>query len=211
MSKKLEKLDPRVIRTRQLLRDALVSLIAEKGFDATTVQDIADRATLNRATFYLHYKDKQDLLTQSLRDAIDELLVDIGLAEGESGQMSFEGVQRPVVAVFQHVAEHAEFYRVMTGAEGVPSFTASVRDYVSSITLQWLTALQPDVQKSAVPLEIMASLLSGSMMGIILWWLEHDMLHSPEYMANQFRLLSVFGLRQILGLKPDSAESGAVS
>ena len=44
MSKKLKKLDPRVVRTRQMLRDALVSLIAEKGFDAMTVQDIADRA-----------------------------------------------------------------------------------------------------------------------------------------------------------------------
>jgi AcrR family transcriptional regulator len=51
MPKELIKLDPRVVRTRQLLRDALVSLIAEKGFDALTVQDIADRATLNRATF----------------------------------------------------------------------------------------------------------------------------------------------------------------
>ena len=71
MTKELKRLDPRVVRTRQMLRDALVSLIAEKGFDALTVQDIADRATLNRATFYLHYQDKHELLINSLRDAID--------------------------------------------------------------------------------------------------------------------------------------------
>jgi AcrR family transcriptional regulator len=71
MSKTQKRLDPRVVRTRQMLRDALVSLIEEKGFDAITIQDIADRAGLNRATFYLHYRDKQELLVKSLRDAID--------------------------------------------------------------------------------------------------------------------------------------------
>ncbi|HZY42942.1 MAG TPA: helix-turn-helix domain-containing protein, partial [Anaerolineae bacterium] len=86
MPKEPKKLDPRVIRTRQMLRDALVSLIAEKGFDAITVQDIADRATLNRATFYLHYQDKHELLINSLRDAIDELMADIGPTEA-NGQL----------------------------------------------------------------------------------------------------------------------------
>jgi AcrR family transcriptional regulator len=193
-----------------MLRDALVALIAEKGFDAITVQDIADRATLNRATFYLHYKDKQDLLTQSLHDAIDELLADIGLAENGSGQLLSDGAVRPIMAVFQHVAQHAEFYRVMMGAAGVPSFIASVRDYVSDITLQWLKALQPNAQQSAVPLEIVASSLSWSMLGVIIWWLDQNMPHPPEYMAAQFRLLSMFGLRQILGLEPANAESGGL-
>ena len=59
-----KKLDPRVIRTRSVLRDSLMILIREMGYDAITVQHITDRARLNRATFYLHYRDKQDLLTQ---------------------------------------------------------------------------------------------------------------------------------------------------
>ena len=142
MTKEVKKLDPRVIRTRQLLRDALVSLIAEKGFDAITVQDIADRATLNRATFYLHYQDKHDLLIKSLHDAIDELMADIGPTE-ENAPLMVDGPQRPIVQVFQHVAQHARFFQVMMGAEGVPSFIAGVRDYMAEITLNWLTVLQP--------------------------------------------------------------------
>jgi AcrR family transcriptional regulator len=201
MSKKLEKLDPRVIRTRQMLRDALVSLIAEKGFDAITVQDIADRATLNRATFYLHYKDKQDLLTQSLHDAVDELLADIGLAQDEEGQLAFDIAGRPIVTVFRHVAQHTQFYRVMMGAEGVPAFIAGVRDYMAVITLRWLTTLQPDPAKSLVPLEIVANSLSWSLLGVLIWWLEHDMPHPPDYMAEQFRLLITLDLRQVLGLE----------
>lgn len=62
------RVDPRVTRTRKLIRDALTSLIAEKSFEAITVQDIAERATINRGTFYLHYTDKFALLDASVRE-----------------------------------------------------------------------------------------------------------------------------------------------
>jgi AcrR family transcriptional regulator len=200
MASELKKLDPRVIRTRQMLRDALVALIAEKGFDAITVQDIVDRATLNRATFYLHYQDKQDLLVKSLRDEIDELMADIGPTE-DTDQLIAEGPRRPIVKVFQHVAQHARFYQVMMGAAGIPSFIAAVRDYMAEITLHWLTLVQPDLEKSVVPLEIVANSLSWSLLGVLIWWLDHDMPHSPEYMAEQFRLLITSDLNEVLGVK----------
>ncbi len=201
MSNTPKKIDPRVIRTRQMLRDALVSLIEEKGFDALTVQDITDRAKLNRATFYLHYQDKQELLVKSLRDAIDELMADIGPATDEHGQLVADGSLRHIKAVFEHVAQHARFYRVMLSAEGVSSFIAGVRDYMAEITLEWLKALQPNARQSQVPLEIVANSLSWSLLGVLIWWLEHDMPHPPDYMAEQFRLIITLDLRQVLGLK----------
>ena len=62
LSYETEKLDPRVKRTRQMLDQAFVSLLAEKGFDAVSVQDITARAGVNRATFYAHFEDKYKLL-----------------------------------------------------------------------------------------------------------------------------------------------------
>ena len=56
--------DPRVKRTRKLINQAFFDLMNEKGFQAITVQDITDRAEVNRATFYAHYEDKYDLLEQ---------------------------------------------------------------------------------------------------------------------------------------------------
>ena len=200
-SKKAKKIDPRVVRTRQLLRDALVSLIAEKGFDAITVQDITDRSTLNRATFYLHYQDKQDLLIKSLRDEIDELMADISPAD-DLDQSAAGWPRRPIEKVFQHVAQRARFYQVMLGAAGVPAFGAGVRDYITAITLEWLTTMQPEPDKSRVPLEIVANSLSWSLLGVLLWWLDHNLPHPPEYMAEQFRLLIASDLRQVLGLSP---------
>lgn len=60
--KEAEKLDPRVKRTRSLILQAFGELLAEKSFDAISVQDVTDRAQINRATFYAHYIDKYELL-----------------------------------------------------------------------------------------------------------------------------------------------------
>jgi AcrR family transcriptional regulator len=64
------RVDPRVTRTQKLIRDALVSLLAEKSFESISVQDIADRATVNRATFYAHYADKFALLDALIREDV---------------------------------------------------------------------------------------------------------------------------------------------
>jgi AcrR family transcriptional regulator len=64
--KEEEKLDPRVKRTRNLILQAFESLLAEKGFESISVQDVTDRAQINRATFYAHFPDKYALLDYSI-------------------------------------------------------------------------------------------------------------------------------------------------
>ena len=69
-----EVLDPRIRRTRQLLQDALDKLLQIKNFDQISVQDIAEQATVNRATFYDHYPDKFALLESSIAARFHALL-----------------------------------------------------------------------------------------------------------------------------------------
>ncbi|HEY6074456.1 MAG TPA: TetR/AcrR family transcriptional regulator [Anaerolineales bacterium] len=64
-----EKLDPRVKRTRQLLEQAFMEALDEKGFQTVSVQDITDRAGVNRATFYAHFEDKYALLDHTVRQS----------------------------------------------------------------------------------------------------------------------------------------------
>lgn len=63
-----ETTDPRIVRSRRMLMDSLLNLLKKKEFEDISVQEIADDATLNRATFYLHYPDKNALL-QSMTEA----------------------------------------------------------------------------------------------------------------------------------------------
>ena len=60
-----EKLDPRVKRTRGLILRSFEDLLAVKGFETISVQDVTDKAEINRATFYAHFQDKYALLDYS--------------------------------------------------------------------------------------------------------------------------------------------------
>src|SRR5215469_13399815 len=66
--------DPRVRRTRQLLQNAFMELMQEKGFSAVSIQDITERATVNRGTFYAHFADKYALLDSLMREQFQQVL-----------------------------------------------------------------------------------------------------------------------------------------
>src|SRR5471030_1934369 len=65
--------DPRVLRTRQLIKEAFSILLQKKGFDAITIKDIAQKAAINRATFYAHYEDKYALLEEIIEQAFHKM------------------------------------------------------------------------------------------------------------------------------------------
>ena len=68
-----KKVDPRVVRTRKLLIDGMVSIILEEGYDKLTVKRIVKKAGVNRSTFYLHFLDKQDIIEQMEKDMLLKL------------------------------------------------------------------------------------------------------------------------------------------
>jgi AcrR family transcriptional regulator len=72
--------DPRILRSRRMLVDALVRLLSKKEFDDISIQEIADEATLNRGTFYLHYPDKNALLRAMTAERFRELIARRGLS-----------------------------------------------------------------------------------------------------------------------------------
>lgn len=76
----VESTDPRILRSRRMLMDSLAKLLTRKEFDDISIQEIADEATLNRATFYLHYPDKSALLQAMTAARFQELIERRGLS-----------------------------------------------------------------------------------------------------------------------------------
>src|ERR1019366_2129281 len=118
-----ERTDLRVRRTHALLRKTLIDLIAEKGFDAVTVGDIAERAMINRSTFYRHYPDKYALVTSIFEEAVDQVISELGQEHlkalnwiaGTSGLEAEPSVPPEMqhalaawVSFFEHFARHAK-------------------------------------------------------------------------------------------------------
>ncbi len=76
----IETTDPRVLRSRRMLMEALIRLLSHKEFEDISIQEIADEATLNRATFYLHYPDKNALLQAMTATRFGDLIARRGLS-----------------------------------------------------------------------------------------------------------------------------------
>jgi len=193
-----KKLDPRVKRTRQLLRDSMMALIVERGFEAITVKDITDRATLNHATFYLHYRNKQELLSQSMTEIFDEL-------RATAAPPSLDDPQLPITQstiLFEHVARYADFYRAVLGASGIPAFAAQLRAYLSETIRQRLVQVIERENPAALPLvDLTAQFSAGAYLSVIIWWLEGSTVYTPSELAEVFIKLTVDGVYSTLALK----------
>jgi AcrR family transcriptional regulator len=189
----LKKSDPRVIRTRQLLRDALLDLMADKGFESISVQDITEKARLNRATFYLHYADKHDLLAQMTQDVLDELRVlPVPVMPDAPEQIELERLQMMFELVFTHVARQQRFYALMLSEGSPPQTAARIHHFVYEIGLRWLArAGRRDWQ---IPPEMMMHAIAGAYLGIVRWWIMNGMRPTSREMAQQFMQFILFGI-----------------
>jgi len=194
------KTDRRILRTRKLLWEALIALIEEKDYSEITIQDIADRANVNRVTFYLHYRDKQDLLEKSVEVIFDELTSKITPLTGEAFRMDIppEGM----TLVYQYIAENAAFYRIILGKNGIPFLVDRFRKYLAELTIQRFPLVVSQESKGRIPLEMVAQYAAGSIIGLITWWLENDMPTPPEEFAHQTLLLTAHGAYWGAGIKP---------
>ncbi|HLI91215.1 MAG TPA: TetR/AcrR family transcriptional regulator [Ktedonobacteraceae bacterium] len=194
-----KKTDLRVRRTRMVLREALIALIEERGFDAITVGDITERAMVNRTTFYLHYQDKYDLVTSIFREAIDELSRGLGNPQEGPGRVDPEQPPQVWVRLFEHFAAHARMYRAMLGKGGSPWFVANLREYITDLAQKRLQASQQPSSRYRMPSEVAITAISNVFIGMITWWLEGKQQHSPKQMATWFLRFALYGYYHALG------------
>ncbi len=198
------KQDRRIERTRQLLSKALMDLIIERGYESITIQDITDRANVSRTTFYLHFRDKDELLFASMTKIYDGLVtghegfMPMGVTEADYDQVQCDASD------FEHVAEYADFYRVMLSKKGSVTFVLQVLSYLTDMMKPGLEA-KLNGHTPQVPLDLIASFLAGAEVGVMKWWIESDMQYSAEEMARMQFFLSVFGLKWALGREQDEA------
>jgi len=178
--------DRRVRRTHKLLGDALIALSLEKGYEAITIQEITDRADIGYRTFFRHYSDKDGLLKDVLSTVMIEMRELISpriltyLTDAEAQPMDL-----PEDAVlFRHVHENSDLYRVLlfsdrTLVQSVKVF--AIQEFKASFG-EW-----PDL---GIPFDIVANHLVSAMIALLRWWLENDMIYSPEEMrAFAFQLI----------------------
>ena len=177
----LVKEDLRVRKTRKLIQEALMELTVEKGYTNITVQDIVDRAMINRSTFYRHYLDKDDLLIKYM-DEVTALTSEDDIAVEKNGVVEKE-VPTGLVKLLKHIQEFSEFYRVMLSANGHPVVTDRLRRNAEKRYRYALTRLGVVPNASNTPLDMRLTYVSCAGIGAISWWVENKIPCSAEELA----------------------------
>ncbi len=186
------KRDRRITRTRALLRSALMELILETGYESITIQDITDRANLGRATFYMHYKDKEDLLLTSMREGYQALVEQI-----DNVHSTFDD-PFPLRVVFDYAAANRDLFLVILYGAGKTIAYQQARDFIADRARM---LIQDIISPSRVPLEVASIYYAGALVSILVWWLEQGMPYTSQKMEEMVLLMFRTGMK---GLRSDA-------
>jgi len=172
----------RRLQTRKLLIQTALQLVLEKGYEAITIQDITDRADLGRGTFYIHFKDKEEVVWTAFQDLFHELEQEAhSKLDRRLPQVEYFGL----LNIFQHAEKNRDLYRVMFGGQGSAMLTGRAQDYLANAFLDDIRQAPQSAEIDFdLPEEIEAQLLTGAITRLLYWWLETNNNYTPEQMAT---------------------------
>jgi AcrR family transcriptional regulator len=179
-----DKNDRRSQRTRQLISDAFVELLLEKGYDAMSIRDVIERANVGRSTFYSHFKDKEELFASQLDRLLETLSRHLPLHVEQNPYF-------PSLGLFQHIREQQKLFRALAWTSGMD---VSTRHLQKSMTEKIEKKLRADGKTYQIPIPVMANFLAGSFLTLVKWWLDNKMIYSPEEMDAMYRSLALPGI-----------------
>jgi AcrR family transcriptional regulator len=201
-----DPVDPRVLRTRNLLKEALIELSTEKSFDVVAVGEIARRANVNRATFYRHYPDKYGLVEEIFQEAIEQMRRDLKPPGAGALHVDPQNPPERWVKLFEHFAEHKRLYRALLGKNGSTWFAARMRDQITAFIEQreqlrdQLSEFDRNISGIEIPRTVAITLGSNLILSTVTWWLEYGKDYSPQQMASWFLEFVLHGYVRVIGL-----------
>lgn len=178
--------DRRILKTRQAIHEALLSLMQEKQYNKITIQDIIDRANVGRSTFYSHFATKDELLLSSVEhlfEMLDKYLKDYTGSDGDKQRMI------PVAELFDHIRENSRIIKGLMKAEGADLFFDKVQAYWNSKIEGYLLSRLPEKKEPKVPVAILTNHISGTLISLLKWWINNKMKYTPTQMDQYFQQL----------------------
>jgi AcrR family transcriptional regulator len=160
--------DRRVRRTREVLQQASIEVMQENGFLRTTIQQITDRANVNRGTFYAHYPDKYALLNDVIHTQFQQLLVSELPPFSSWNRGTMHHLIRIVVESFEEEYSQCHPAEIMH-----PLIVRAIQDVLTNMLFNWLTWESPGRQEQAsqqVQKETMARVMSWTIVGAAVHW-----------------------------------------
>ncbi|MCM3785664.1 TetR/AcrR family transcriptional regulator [Neobacillus mesonae] len=176
-----KKEDPRAIRSKNMFKQAALSLLIEEpSMSHLTVQKIADRAELNRATFYLHFEDVNDLIKKVTNEIFDELSIKLDPLVNSDINNNREHLAK----FLDYIYENRKFFAVLFEYKNYENELFNLFKKLIE------TRRNKVIDKYETPPDFVSiDILTSSIIGIIMWWIKDGIQYSSEHIANQITLL----------------------
>jgi len=180
-----------VLRTRQALQTAIIELVIEQGYESTTVQHILDRTGVGRSTFYVHFKDKEELFKSTLDNlwqALEHMWQARLLNESKGmGELDF------VLPFLKHIECSRIIYLAVVGKESGSIADRRFRRMFAEMARTDLACTIPDT----IMLEAAVQHIVGALMSIVAWWMDCEIPLTAEQVNERFLQLSLTGIKSI--------------
>jgi AcrR family transcriptional regulator len=183
------KPDERIRRTSQRLGHALLTLMLEKPMSEVTVQEVLDRASVGRSTFYLHFRDKDDLLLSQL----EEFCEIMSTLLTERKEVSHRVV--PVAEMFAHIHSAQNLYRALAEDGRLNDFFELAQGYFARGIEQRLKDSKRFADSPPRDLAPRAQALAGSLLSLLRWWLDRGAKEPAGEMDDLFHKMVWNGIR----------------
>lgn len=177
------KSDPRARRTRERLGGALIQLILQKPIDAITVQEVLDRANVGRSTFYVHYRDKNDLLFSQLEMFLDVMSTRLSRTREDSKRVV------AVAEIFEHIGGQNRMYRALAESGQLQDFFDMAQDAFARGIARRLRESGRATGLRRDELAARSMLLAGGLLALLRWWIDRGAKESPKAMDAVFHRL----------------------
>ncbi|MGY3187782.1 TetR/AcrR family transcriptional regulator [Lysinibacillus sp. TE18511] len=182
--------------TKSTIKNALIIQIEEVGFERVTVKNLASTANINRGTFYLHYKDKFEVMEDLQQELLNELESYVKHVQPlEAFQILKTGqLYQPFVEVITCIKEHATAFRVILGEQGSPAFSKRMKEVFSNQILDRLSVIGEELQDSEFR-QYLKAFLASAILGVIQEWLDrgNEDVSVEELATIHSRLLRFIG------------------
>jgi len=174
-------IDRRVIKSKQALKNALLTLLQHKSFNEITITNIVREADLNRGTFYKHYQYKEEILSELFEDVTVDLTKAFRAPYEKQQVLVVRSLNASTIKIFDHVANYSTFYSLLGKTDLFTTFQQKICNLLKELQLSDLH----DTQKPMINKEILASYRAYATLGLINDWVNEGFKYSTTYMAEQ--------------------------
>ncbi|GHO93795.1 TetR family transcriptional regulator [Reticulibacter mediterranei] len=184
--------DRRIQRTRQVLQQAFKEIVhekgeavigiwgIEKGFLAMSIQEITERANVNRGTFYLHFADKYMLADTIIREQFHQMVASTLPSSPRWESRTLHLLIEVVLDSFEHKYHHQHHSSFVLA----PLLERATQEELTELLFTWLKQERSTKTRGAVPLETIANIVSWAIFGAALQWSQEETTMSKEQMTN---------------------------